>query len=63
MQNRVRLANIETIIMNQWAGQTIPRGLLEQRILEMESMGLVDSEEHEGMPESFAPIRHRLPAA
>lgn len=67
MQNRVRVADIETMMMNQWMGQALPHaGLLEQRILELESMGLVDSEEDEGGPSNLrqyaiASLQHSKP--
>jgi len=54
--------------MSQWVGQSIPPiGLLEQRVLELESMGLVDVEEIEGIPSSLrqyaiASLQHTKPA-
>ena len=67
MYERGRLANLESILMSQWVGHSIPpAGLLEQRVLELESMGLLDIEEMDGIPSSLrqyaiASLQHTKP--
>jgi len=59
---------LETILMHQWAGQAIPHaGLLEQRVLELESLGMSDDEEMPGVPSTvrqyaIASLQHTKPA-
>ena len=63
-----RFANLETILISQWMGRSFPpEGLLEQRVLELESMGLVDTQEFGEMPSNLrqyaiASLQHTKPA-
>ena len=60
--------DVEAIIVSQFAGHLPPHpGLLEQRVLELERMGMPDEEEMPGIPSSArqyatASLQHRKPA-
>ena len=60
--------DFETLMIHQWTGQVAPHpGLLEQRVLELESLGMIDVEEMPGMPSSvrqyaIASLQHTKPA-
>ena len=60
--------DVEAMLVSQWAGQPTPHpGLLEQRVLEMESLGMLDLEEMPGVPSSvrqfaIASLQHTKPA-
>ena len=62
------VAHIETILVSQCNVRTIPpAGYLEQRVLELECMGLEDFEEMPGVPSSLrqfaiATLQHNKPA-
>ena len=62
------ISHIETILVRQCNGKTIPpAGLLEQRVLELEFLGLDDFEEMPGIPSSLrqfaiASLQHTKPA-
>ncbi len=46
--------DLEHILLDQWAGQSTPHaGLVEQRVLELEHMGMLDAEEMPGVPSSL----------
>lgn len=60
--------DLETMLLNQWSGQIAPHpGLLEQRVLEMEGLGMTDTEDMPGVPSStrqyaIASLQHTKPA-
>jgi len=60
--------DLEMILMSQWAGQTsLHPGLLEQRVLELESLGMSDAEEMPGVPSTvrqyaIASLQHTKPS-
>jgi len=62
------ISHIETILLRQCNGKTAPpAGLLEQRVLELEFLGLEDFEEMPGVPSSvrqfaMASLQHIKPA-
>lgn len=62
-----KMHNIESVLYNQWMGQMVPPAvLLEQRVLELEGMGLEDIEEIPGVPSSarqfaIASLQHTKP--
>jgi hypothetical protein len=55
-------------MMHQWVGQVAPHpGLLEQRVMELESLGMSDLEEMPGVPSTvrqyaIASLQHTKPA-
>ena len=68
MTNHAKSDDVEAILVSQFAGQVNPpAGLLEQRVLELERMGMDDKEEMPGVPSSArqyatASLQHRKPA-
>jgi hypothetical protein len=60
--------DLEMMMMHQWTGQALPHaGLLEQRVLELESLGMSDAEEMPGVPSTvrqyaIASLQHTKPA-
>ena len=60
--------DLEMMLMHQWAGQAAPHPcLLEQRVLELESLGMSDLEETPGIPSNvrqfaIASLQHTKPA-
>lgn len=63
-----RSSEVESVLLNQFMGQMPPHaGLLEQRVLELEGMGMDDTEEMPGVPSSarqfaIASLQHTKPA-
>lgn len=59
--------DVEMIILSQWIGQNPPLpGLLEQRVLELEGLGMLDAEDMPGVPSSIrqfaiASLQHTKP--
>jgi len=67
MFDHVKPSDIVAIMHDQFVGHIAPHaGLLEQRVLEIERMGLEDEEEAPGVPSSarqyaIASLQHRKP--
>lgn len=64
-ESPIQLANL---LQSQWQGQLLlPAGLLEERVLELESLGLLDVEEMPGVPSNMrqfaiASLKHNKPS-
>jgi hypothetical protein len=67
MYERGRQADVGELIARQFCGQVVPPAvLLEQRVLELEGIGLSDAEEEPGIPSSLrqyaiASLQHSKP--